>query len=109
MVNIVHDQVDLLPLAKIDDIGDKLIGEDRAGRIVGAVDNDRPGVGADSLLDILHARVKGAILGRDNHRDTIAHLDHLRIADPIWGQDDDFILRIKNAVQNIEQRLLGAG
>ena len=58
VVDIVHDQVDLLALAEFNDLSDELWRKHRAGWIVGAVDDDGFGVGADRLLDILHAGMK---------------------------------------------------
>ena len=109
MVDIVHDQVDLALLAELHDLGDELGFEDLAGGVVGAVDDDRLGVGGDRLFDILHARLEGAVLRGNDARHAVDHLDHLGIGHPVGREDDDFILRVEQRVQDVVQSHLGPG
>ncbi len=109
VVDVVHDQVDALPLAELHDLGDEALRVHHAGRVVRAVDDDGLGVGADRLLDLLHARDEAAVLRRDDHRHAVHHLDHFGIADPVGGQDDDLVLRVEQREEEVEERLLGAG
>ena len=47
-----------------------------------------------------------AVLGRDDHRHAVHHLNHFGIADPVGGKDDHFVLWVDDGVEKVEERLL---
>jgi hypothetical protein len=53
--------------------------------------------------------MEGAVLGRHHHRLPVEHADHLGITDPVRRQQDYFVLRIEQRVEQVEDGLLGAG
>ena len=90
----------------VDQLGEEGLGVHRAGRGVGAVDDDRPRVRADRAPDVLHPRLEAAVLRRDHDRHAVAHLDHLGVADPVRRQHDHLVPGIQDREQGVEERLL---
>ena len=109
VVDVVHDEPDPLALAEVDEPGDQALGVEDARGVVRAVADDDARRRPDGLLDVLRPRDEAAVLGLHDDRDAVAHPDHLGVADPVGGEDDDLVLRVQDRVEDVEDRLLRPG
>ena len=109
VINVVDNKIDPLGLTEINDVVNELIGVHDPGRIVGTVDDNGAGIGADDSLDILYPRVKRAVLRRHDNRNAEHHPHHFGIADPVGSEDDHLVLRVNDRIENVVHGLLGAG
>ena len=89
--------------------GAKLIaGVDRASRIAGRIDDDHLRARSHRIFEVFSGELPVVLLaGLNDDGLTADETNHLGIAEPIGGRNDDFITFIHHSGDGIEAGLLG--
>ena len=86
-----------------------MLGIGRAGRIRGAVEQQRLGVGTESRPELAVGQLETGLLARRQQLGPRTGQDHhVRITDPVGGGDQDLIARPEQGVEGVEQGVFAA-
>ena len=108
-VDLVRDDIDIVPAAHLRDGLELRAGVDHAGRVAGRVEHEHLGLIRDGGVQLgggdLEIRL---LLRRNDHGHRARLLDHLGIADPVGRGDDDLVPGVAQRHQGNVNRVLGA-
>ena len=94
-----------------DHLGDALqlfLGVEHTGGVAGRGEHDEFGAGGDGCLELLGGHLE-VVLEFGGHEDTftLGQTDKLLVGDPEGGGDDDLVAGVDEALDDLEQALLG--
>ena len=111
LVNLVGHHKEVFVLGyHLGDTLKLLLGVEHAGGVAGAAEHDELGAWGDGGLELLGRHLE-VILQLGLHEDALAlgQADELLVGYPEGGGDDHLVARVDEALDHLEQALLGAG
>ena len=109
LVDFIGEDVDVLLGGDFGEGLEFLAGVDRSGRVARRIDDDHLRAGRHGVFEILGSDLPVVLLaGLDENRLAADDANHLGIAEPIGGGDNDFVTLVDDGGDGIEAGLLGA-
>ena len=110
LINLVAHNDDALMTAEHLGQGFELIGAvHRPGRVARRAENQEARAGRDGGFQLFRGYLEVLLdAGLDNHGSALGQQDHLGVAHPVGGGDDDFVARIHERHNRVAHALLGA-